>query len=135
MIGANSHGARTYTFLASEIVEALKKNRAEHQEIVEEAQKGFEEKVILELKKALADAKAGRAFRTLLGLDMPRSYLREYDNAIDVLEATQRAGTVEIDLTADEYERFVRNRWDWMMGFATLNSKYSAKAQKMSQEM
>ena len=43
------------------------------------------------------------------------------------MEMTKRAGEQHIEITADEYERFVRNNWDWMDQFRSSNSPYSKK--------
>jgi len=130
----------TFPILILEVQEALTKNRAEHLEIVEEAQKGFRKKVIDGLDAALKDARDGVRFCTSLQLQMPQSHTREFDNAIEYLGAIKRAAEatgspLTIALSADEYERFVRNKWDWMQGFAASSAMYSAKAQKMYEAM
>ena len=120
----------------SKIREALQKNRAEHLEIVEEAQEGFKKKVIEELARALEDAKNGVRYQTTLNLQMPQSQLREFDNAIDFLEDVEKGLKLTgqppvVQMTSEEYERFVRNKWDWMQNFVATSSRYSAKAQAL----
>ena len=124
------HGrdGRTYKVKIDELLESLKKNRAEHKEIVEESQAAFRVEAIKELDRMLADAKDGRKIKMRVGLTVPTIHLDEFDNAIGLMEMTTRAGEESIEITADEYERFVRNRWHWLDEFKMSNSSYSAKA-------
>ena len=118
---------RTYTVNISELLDTLKKNRDEHVEIVVEAQANFRKEAILRLDAMLADAKEGRHIRTTLGLTVPSIHTDAFDNAIGLLEMTSRAGQPTIEITSDEYERFVRNVWDWSRDFSLSNSCYSDK--------
>ena len=113
MMGHGRDG-RTYKVKIDELLESLKKNRAEHKEIVEESQAAFRVEAIKELDRMLADAKDGRKIKMRVGLTVPTIHLDEFDNAIGLMEMTTRAGEESIEITADEYERFVRNRWHWL---------------------
>ena len=105
MMGHGRAG-RTYKVKIEELLKSLKKNRDEHQEIVEEAQAGFREQAIKALDRMLAAAKTGRKIVMHVGLTVPTAHLDEFDNAIGLMEMTQRAGEQHIEITADEYERF-----------------------------
>lgn len=118
----------TLPVLIDEVLDALKKNREEHQEILEEAQAGYKEKVVIELEKALEAARKGEKYITDLNLQMPRSHLKKFDNAIDIVEAAKRAGRETVEMTASDYQRFIRNRWSWMSSFYEVASTYSATA-------
>lgn len=126
MIGQGKHG-RTYKVKISELLDRLKANREEHQEIVEEAQAAFRKQAIAQLDRMLTAAKAGSRIPMQVGLTVPTKHLSEFDNAIGLMEMTQRADEVFIEITADEYERFVRNIWDWTERFRRSNSAYSDK--------
>lgn len=119
-------GARTYPILVSEVLAALKKGREEHKKLLKEAQAGYKKRVVEELEKALKEARAGTGFRTSIHLIVPCSYLKEYDNALALLEATRRAGTKKVELDAHEYEQFVRNIWSWTNQFRSSASAYVA---------
>jgi len=125
MIG-RGHG-RTYKVNISTLLEHLKKNRDEHVEIVEEAQAAFRKMAIEKLDSMLQDAKSGKGIRTQLGLKVPTVHTDAFDNAIGIMEMTQEAGETTIEIDAGEYERFVRNCWDWSTEFATSNRGYSDK--------
>lgn len=130
-----------FPILIAEVREALKKNREEHIEIVEEAQAGFKELVVKKLDEALSDAKKGKRYITSLNLHMPESHLREFDNAIDFLESIEKAAKIAgeenptIEMSSEEYERFVRNKWDWMRNFTASNARYSAKARELTEAL
>lgn len=118
-------GGRTFNFLVDEVLASLRRNREEHQAVLKEAQENYRKKVIEELDRALRDARNGTAFRTSIHLEMPRNHTREYSNAIEMMEATLRAGDLRIGLTADEYERFMKNRWHWIAQFAAVANSYT----------
>ena len=126
MLG-HGRGGRTYKVLISDLLTTLKKNRAEHVEIVEEAQAAFREQFIKKLDLMMADAKAGKPIDTHIGMRVPSAHTGAFDNAIGLMEMTQRAGEETIEIDAGEYERFVRNRWEWTEDFNVSNAPYSNK--------
>ena len=125
MIG-RGHG-RTYKVNIKELVETLKTNRDEHVGIVEEAQSEFRKEFISRLDDMLADARSGKAIDTHIGMDIPSIHTAAFDNAIGLMEMTMRADETTIEIDAHEYERFVRNRWEWTQAFRSSNSAYSNK--------
>jgi hypothetical protein len=125
MIG-RGHG-RTYKVNIEDLLTSLKKNRDEHVEIVEEAQAAFRDMAIKRLDSMLRDAKSGKGIRTRLGLDVPSIHTDAFDNAIGLMEMTQRAGETTIEIDSGEYERFVRNNWEWTQEFTASNARYSNK--------
>ena len=120
-------GGRTYKVLIVDLLKNLKKNRDEHLLIVEEAQAKFREMAIAELDTMLADAKANKRIAMRLSLVMPTQHTAAFDNAIGLMEMTQRTGETVIEIDADEYERFVRNNWEWTEKFRASNAGYSAR--------
>jgi len=120
-------GGRTYKVLISDLLTSLKKNRDEHLAIVEEAQAKFRELAIAELDTMLADAKSGKGISMRLSLVMPTQHTDAFDNAIGLMEMTAKAGETMIEIDADEYERFVRNNWEWSEKFRASNSGYSSR--------
>ncbi len=125
MIG-RGHG-RTYTVNIKELVDTLKKNRDKHVGIVEEAQEEFRKLAIEEIERALADAKSGKKIVTRLSLEVPSIHTDAFDNAIGLMEMTMRAKETTIEIDAHEYERFVRNNWEWTQQFRDSNFAYSNK--------
>lgn len=127
MIG-NDYDARTFTVLLDEVLERLNKGKGEHAQIVEEAQAEFRREVIARMEVILNDARMGRTIKTSVDLPVPVSHLNVYDNAIMTLEMTKRAGATTVELTADEVERFCRNKWSWTRHFLDTNANYSNTA-------
>jgi hypothetical protein len=123
-------GGRTYPVLIGTLLTHLKQNREEHVEIVEEAQANFRKLAIEKLDGMLDDAKSGKNISTSLGLKVPTVHTDAFDNAIGLLQMTQEAGEEKIEIDSDEYERFVRNNWEWTDRFVTSNRAYSSKFQR-----
>lgn len=126
MIGSR-HGGRTYKVNIDDLLGHLKKNREEHVEIVNEAQENFRAEFIKRVDAMLKDAQNNQPISVKIGLTVPTIHTDAFDNAIGLLEMTQRAGETTIEITSDEYERFVRNNWEWSRDFAVTNSRYSKK--------
>jgi len=120
------HG-RTYKVKISTLLDHLRKNRSEHVEIVEEAQAEFRRLAIERLDSMLKDAMSGKGIQTNLGLKVPTVHTDAFDNAIGLLEMTKDAGEDLIEIDSGEYERFVRNNWDWTAQFRASNGGYSSK--------
>lgn len=118
---------RTLPVQVDELLTILKKNRAEHRVIVEEAQANFREQVIGRLDSMLADARAGRKVSTAVGLSIPSDYTHHFDDAIGLLEMSKRAGTERVEISTSEYRRFVRNQWNWTKEFVASNAPYSSR--------
>lgn len=127
MAFGSDYDERTYPVKVDELLEILRRNREDHLSIVEEAQANFRERVIARLDSMLAEARAGRVDRLEVGLSIPRNFVEHFDNAIGLLEMTQRAGTEEVEISASEYKRFVQNQWNWTKEFNTSNAAYSKK--------
>jgi len=125
MIGRGQ--GRTYKVKISALLEGLQKNRKEHLQIVEEAQAKFRELAIEKLDQMLQDAKNNKGIQTRLGLDVPTIHTDAFDNAIGLLQMTADAGETIIEIDSGEYERFIRNNWEWTQTFRHSNSTYSDK--------
>ena len=125
MIGIG-HG-RTYKVKIESLLTHLKKNRDEHVGIVEEAQAEFRKLAIKKLDVMLEDATSGKRIRTSLGLKVPTIHTDAFDNAIGLLKMTKEAGEEIIEIDSGEYERFVRNNWEWTQQFTDSNRAYSSR--------
>ena len=77
------------TFHKSQLLTIIKENRDKHRAVFEEAQAGYRTKVIEELDKRLADARAGRRIDTFISLTEPVDQTRNYDRVIKMLEMFQ----------------------------------------------
>lgn len=126
MLGAMDD-ERTFEVKVAELLEHLKINRNEHAAIVEEAQAGFRKACVEKLDEMLAAAHAGKTVSMHLGLTVPTAHIDHFDNAIGLLEMTQRAGTEKVEITSTEYKNYVQNVWSWSNQFLMSNSGYSKR--------
>ncbi|MCZ6654841.1 MAG: hypothetical protein O7D91_17670 [Planctomycetota bacterium] len=116
------------TVRKSELLEALKENRAQHRKIFEEACEGFRVEACRLLKQKLDDAKEGRRINLSFSLTQPVDQTREYDQVIRMCEMSLDD---QIELENHEFQQFVMDRWDWRDQFLMSNSRYSATASAM----
>lgn len=112
----------------SKLIEIMETNRANHHEIVVEAQEGFRARVIERLDEMLKLAAAGKKIDINVGLTMPQDFTKEYDRVIGMLKLDINE-TVKLDQT--QYANWVQDEWSWSRGFTTSNSAYSAAATRM----
>jgi DNA polymerase II small subunit/DNA polymerase delta subunit B len=105
-----------------ELLEALKKNRATHRKIFEEAQEGYREEAIKLLDKALDDARKGKEIKTFIQLQAPIDQTKDYDRAIRMIEMSVE-DVIEID--EKDFACYIMDDWDWKRQFLTTNAFYS----------
>jgi hypothetical protein len=105
----------------SDLLEKIKANRDSHRELFLKAQEGYRAQVIEELDKMLADARAGKKVRRIIGLPEPEDHTSDYDRVIQMLEMCTEE-TVELD--HDEFDNFVRDNWRWKEDWNSTNSRY-----------
>jgi len=106
----------------SELLEVLKKNRAAHRAIFEEAQKGYRVKAIEFLDKALQDAREGREIKTFIQLQAPIDQTFDYDRAIKMIKMCVE-DTIEIN--EQDFACFVMDDWSWKKQFLATNAFYT----------
>jgi hypothetical protein len=125
------YGMQTMTFPKSKVLEALKKNRAIHLKIVQEAQKGFREKAIELTEKLLSELKEGLPVQLIIPLHLPDNHIDDFDRAIDMLSMSTGK---TVNLNEGEFQMFVRNKWNWQHQFLANNAMYSATARHISED-
>ena len=111
------------------LLEKLKQNRDEHKEIYETALEGWKEEVIKGLEDALVKAKKGEEYITQLDLTKPVHHLKEYDEIIDRVEWHEK-DLIELDI--QEFNCFVRDKWDWSHWFLKQATSYSSTSSSSS---
>ena len=108
----------------------LKENLAKHLEIVMEARDGYLKMAEKALKKRLAQLREGRIVSLAFQLSPPQDHSETYITAIQMLEL---GVSDTIEMTAQQVECFIRDKWDWRQQFLYTNSAYSGRAKKMSE--
>lgn len=114
-------GLTTNTNVAN-LLEILKKNRAGHRQLYEEAFAEYRRQVVKAMEYNLERAQSGGDIRLSLSMRTPEDHTDEYDAVIGLLELSTD-DTVE--LTAHDYERFVLDRWEWARSFEANTMSYT----------
>lgn len=104
-----------------ELLSALQKNRESHRSLFLKAQEGYRKAVIDELDGMLDEAKAGKRIRRSVTLIEPIDQTREYDRAIAMLGMSVDD---VIELSAEEFNNYVRDEWDWSAKVFGSNTQY-----------
>lgn len=113
-----------------DLLEILKKNRAEHRDAFLAAQGKFRETAIKVLDEELAAAREGRPFvlARITALIQPSDHTDDYDRVIGMMNMHIEQ---EVDLAEHEYKCYVDDDWGWMGQFATEASHYGVSNAKM----
>lgn len=109
----------------SELLDILRKNRAEHRQIFEEAVEGYRHEVIKQLSQRLDDARNGKKIDISIRLNQPQDQTKDYDRVIGMLEMTVD-DIIELDELS--YQQYVMDDWNWSHNFLHTNSAYSVTA-------
>jgi hypothetical protein len=103
----------------------LKQNLVRHRLEYEKQKQGYLEDVRAALTERLASLKnenfVDLNFR---GLTAPKSFAREYERAIEMLEWE---ASEMVALSEDDFRRYVQDDWDWQNIFAANSKKYSVR--------
>jgi hypothetical protein len=112
---------RTITVDKVELLRVLETNLNEHREIFIKAQVAYREKMIAELDRALAEAREGGTIRRMFSLPVPEDHTEDFATAIKMLAWHQFE---QIELTMDEFETYVENKWRWRASFTANTESY-----------
>lgn len=115
-------------FKKADVLKQLTENRTNHIEIVKEAQKGYRETAQKALEHALELIKSGKQFNLYSffhKLNVPENHVDDYDRTVEMLQICTND---EIEMTDDQFQCYMRDKWDWMGNFLLSNSVYSKKA-------
>ncbi len=119
----------------AELVSKLKANRETHGQDYVAAYGGYRDKVIEALEDRIAEIKArietvrgakpGDRIDHYIGpvdLSTPEDHTIDYDRAIDQLTWEQEP---EVVVSEDDFNKFVRDEWDWRGRFQTITTAYT----------
>lgn len=116
----------------AQLLEILKKNRAQHKKIFEEAVEGYRTEMLKRLEGFIVEVKEGRLLTRSIGLPVPINETPSYDTAIRMLEMGTDA---VIELSAQDFACLVEDKWEWKRNFILSNSAYSGTAQVLAAQM
>lgn len=106
------------------LIAIMRENRTKHLKIYEEATIKYKERAIKALTQQLALAKEDKKFSLNFTLVKPACFVEAYDDVIGLLEMSL-SSTVE--LTHEEYKRYVKDQWNWAGLFASNSMSYVNK--------
>ena len=113
---------RTVKVNKGALLDALKANRANHRQRYEKAFDGYTKECQRVLEAHLEELKKGGRHVVLFSENAPDDHTPEYDQLIKMLEMSIET---EIELTYQEFQRYVMDQWEWRHGWEMSNSKYS----------
>lgn len=133
-------------------IEHLKDNREKHIEEYQESLAGYKEKFQEKLDSVMTQVKElaeknyseikerldslqeedipNRPNREVLipslvvDLEVPRNHVEAYDEAIALLDWDNRE---TIELTREQFRRYILDKWDWSVGFESVTKLYKGK--------
>lgn len=108
-----------------ELLTILRKNKAQHRQIFEEALEGYRAKMIKYLENMLDDVKNCKKVDHYIRLPLPEDQTAEYERAIKMFEMSVDK-VVELD--DESFRELVMDQWHWREKFINTNSMYSNKA-------
>lgn len=114
---------RTVTVEKDRLIRTLSVNKEGHRAIFEEALEAYRKKVTDELERRLDDVKAGRKIDVFFRLPQPEDHTEDYEAAIQ--RAEWEVGD-EIELSHEEFNAYVLNRWVWDQSFHANTASYLA---------
>jgi len=118
------------TVTKSELLLRIVANRGRHEREYREAAEGYRkacrEALAAKLEASKTeDAESWKLSEFLkfgeLEHEIPRSYLREYDEVIEMVKFSSAETLV---ITGEQFRAWIRDEWDWMRGFKNLHTSY-----------
>lgn len=113
---------RTIKVDKAQLLDTLRANRERHSGIVEEAWQGYLREAQKHLLAQVERARKGLRQHFYFNLTVPSDHTEDYDRVIAMLEMDLN-DTVE--LTMDEFARYVQDQWEWRQQWTVTNSAYT----------
>lgn len=105
---------RTVTVDREEFIQKVSANRHNHRAVFEEALEGYRARLVTELERRLGDLRKGRRIDQYIGLPEPEDHTEDYDRILQMAAMSVRD---TVDLSEDEFGRYVMDQWDWKQAF------------------
>ena len=128
-------GIKTVTVLRKDLLITLEKNLTTHKEVFEEAMKGYEDAKITKMANlSTAASQATRentqanrkavhdAYSSYSHLSRPQDNSESYELAIEIMKWETEE---KIELNINDFQCYVRDRWNWKDAFKGIVSAYA----------
>jgi hypothetical protein len=103
----------------------LKENRELHEKVYKEAVEGYQKKAIAFLNTKIEEIQKNPIANLYSNLHVPTNHLKEYDRAILMVDQSL---DIEVELSEEDYSKYIQDNWSWTREFYTSNSSYSGTA-------
>lgn len=104
---------------------AIQENRAKHRAIFLEAVEGYRSAQMREMEKGITRLKAGKSLDGFRYLPVPQDHTRDYDRVLRMLEMHAQP---TIDVSQEDFAKYVMDDWQWRREFLNTSANYSAGA-------
>lgn len=115
-------GLRSVRISKEFLLEKLKENRETHKAQFEAALNGWHVEVIKSLESTIERVKKDKRHNPNFYLPMPENHTTEYDQVIEMVEASLDK---EFELTTSEFAQYVRDDWGWKADFINVANSYT----------
>lgn len=105
----------------SRLIEIIRVNREKHQAQYRQAQEGFVTLCVQTLEREAQAYREGKREPLSISERPPEDHTREYDRAAKMLEMSVEE---TITLSAQDFDQFVMDDWQWKHQWLIGNSKY-----------
>lgn len=105
----------------AKLLEVLQENRATHVETFQRAIEKYRVKALEFFEEQIAIIKAGGEPERGMRLPLPEEHTDDFDRAIKMVDWHQGS---TMNLTDDQFEQFVENRWGWHRTFIANTTSY-----------
>lgn len=112
---------KSITVSKTKLLDTLQKNRDQHQAIYNEANAKFREAAVRELENRLFAARGTGKISLYINLSEPEDHTDSFDTAIAMVKWEQ---SDSIELTEQDFNRYVQNKWEWERSFAANTMSY-----------
>ena len=107
------------------LLDTLKSNKIKHYKDYQKAKKGFITLLRKELKDMLEDLDNGHSVELRFDNTKPQSFINDYDEVIEMLEMSV---DTQLEVTHEQFKKWVKDDWDWKSGWSSSNSIYLSAA-------
>lgn len=105
-----------------ELLRKVRENREKHIVEAKVARDDYQEAAVAKLQAMLDEAQSGKIV-SHFDVPEPRDHTDSYDRVIAMLEMSEDQ---TVDLSHQEFDRYVRDKWEWKRDFDVVNASYAA---------
>lgn len=118
--GRETQGLKTIKVSKQELIDKITENLGKHQEEYDQSVIDRKQHAIEVLTEQLAESKDGN-IPEILTFDAVPNHSADYKTVIEMLEMSVDN---EIEVTYEQFKRYVRDEWEWKSEFLTVSGMY-----------